>query len=90
MGFQKTPVLSMATWVTLCASSQSRSANSCAAVVPKVRTCWTRSPGPAGTRASPRATTITWSVWGAASITGASAGHTSASTTTTRGRTYSR
>jgi hypothetical protein len=47
---QYTPVLSIATWVTRCASSHSRNIRSSAVVVPKVRTCWARSPLVPGTR----------------------------------------
>src|SRR4029450_10729554 len=43
-GFQYTPVLSMATWVTPWVFSHSRRATSSAAIVPKVRTCCSRVP----------------------------------------------
>jgi len=48
--FPVDPVLKLATWVTPYASSRSRNARSSGAVVPKVRTCWSRPPGPPGTR----------------------------------------
>src|SRR5260221_11796701 len=56
MGFQNTPVDSMATWVQPAAASQSLSANRSLVIVPKVRSCLVGVPSGPGT--SRHATTV--------------------------------